>query len=50
MDDTGLKNKEYIRTCSDKELVDFLFRMIVHGTVIRPDREYIRKWLEMEHN
>ena len=49
MDNNELSNKAYIRTCSDKELVEILFRMIIHGSVIRPDREYIQKWLEMEH-
>ena len=42
-------NKEYMQTCSSDELANTIFRLIVHGTVIRPDREYIKKWLKEEH-
>ena len=42
-------NEEYIQTCNHKELTEILFRMIVHGTVIRPDREYISEWLKEAH-
>ena len=45
-----LTNKEYMQTCSSDELANTIFRLIVHGTVIRPDREYIKKWLKEVHN
>ena len=43
-------NEEYMQTCSSDELANTIFRLIVHGTVIRPDREYIKKWLKEKHN
>ena len=43
-------NEEYMQTCSSDELANTIFRLIVHGTVIRPDREYIKKWLKEVHN
>lgn len=43
-------NKEYMQTCSSDELANTIFRLIVHGTVIRPDREYIKKWLKEKHD
>ena len=45
-----LTNEEYMQTCSSDELANTIFRLIVHGTVIRPDREYIKKWLKEKHN
>ena len=42
-------NEEYMQTCSSDELANTIFRLIVHGTVIRPDREYIKKWLKEKH-
>ena len=42
-------NEEYMQTCSSDELANIIFRLIVHGTVIRPDREYIKKWLKEKH-
>ena len=45
-----MTNEEYMQTCSSDELANTIFRLIVHGTVIRPDREYIKKWLKEEHN
>lgn len=45
-----LTNEEYMQTCSSDELANTIFRLIVHGTVIRPDREYIKKWLKEEHH
>lgn len=44
-----LTNEEYMQTCSSDELANTIFRLIVHGTVIRPDREYIKKWLKEKH-
>lgn len=41
--------QEYIQTCNHKELTEILFRMIVHGSVIRPDRQYISEWLKQPH-
>ena len=41
--------EEYIQTCNHKELTEILFRMIVHGSVIRPDRKYISEWLKQPH-
>ena len=43
-------NEEYMQTCSSDELANTIFRLIVHGTVIRPDREYIKKWLKEIHH
>lgn len=45
-----MTNEEYMRTCSSDELANTIFRLIVHGTVIRPDREYIKKWLKQPHS
>lgn len=45
-----LTNEEYMQTCSSDELANTIFRLIVHGTVIRPDREYIKKWLKEKHD
>ena len=45
-----MANEEYMQTCSSDELANTIFRLIVHGTVIRPDREYIKKWLKEKHN
>lgn len=42
-------NEDYIQTCNHKELTEILFRMIVNGTVIRPDRRYISEWLKAPH-
>lgn len=43
-------NEEYMQTCSSDELANTIFRLIVHGTVIRPDREYIKRWLKEKHD
>ena len=45
-----LTNEEYMQTCSSDELANTIFRLIVHGTVIRPDREYIKRWLKEKHH
>lgn len=45
-----LTHEEYMQTCSSDELANTIFRLIVHGTVIRPDREYIKKWLKEKYN
>ena len=42
--------QEYIQSCNHKELTEILFRMIVHGSVIRPDRQYISEWLKQPHH
>ena len=47
---TEQTNEEYMQTCSSDELANTIFRLIVHGTVIRPDREYIKKWLKEKHD
>lgn len=44
-----MTEQEYIQTCNHKELTEILFRMIVNGSVIRPDRQYIREWLKQPH-
>lgn len=44
-----LANEEYIQSCNHKELTEILFRMIVNGSVIRPDRQYISEWLKQPH-
>lgn len=44
-----MTEQEYIQTCNHKELTEILFRMIVHGSVIRPDRQYISEWLKQPH-
>ena len=41
--------QKYLQTCNHKELTEILFRMIVHGSVIRPDRKYISEWLKQPH-
>ena len=41
--------QEYIQSCNHKELTEILFRMIMHGSVIRPDRQYISEWLKQPH-
>ena len=48
--EVDITNEEYMQTCSSDELANTIFRLIVHGTVIRPDREYIKKWLKEVHN
>ena len=44
-----MTEQEYIQSCNHKELTEILFRMIVHGSVIRPDRQYISEWLKQPH-
>lgn len=46
----SLTNEEYMQTCSSDELANTIFRLIIHGTVIRPDREYIKRWLKEKHH
>lgn len=49
-EEDGITNEEYMQTCSSDELANTIFRLIVHGTVIRPDKEYIKKWLKEKYN
>lgn len=47
--EVDMTEQEYIQSCNHKELAEILFRMIVHGSVIRPDRQYISEWLKQPH-